>query len=933
MQKRFCVKVISVVCSLRALACGIVLLMFTGTPAAELTGLPPLRHVPKPAYAGLERRARSQPTVPEEAKEIPFVETAPEPVLTGQEKARGFVLFQRPITEAVHPNTRPLPQERIEGLVAFGTPGEFEPVTFALFPVRPLKNLKVRVSPLKSGAEEIPASSVDVRMATYWNIGFPSYTTVNTYRRVAELLERVTAHSSPAGECQWYWLTVQVPSGTKPGLYRGTVTVWDDGFGEALEIPLAFRVLGFRLQKDPAKHFSAYFYARNKTLYRGRDEAFIRKAADKDYQAMVNFGFDMLPTFYLGCEEGKRLVLAEAGELDRMLAKGLKGPVPVTADNAIARIYRDTTPGSKRESHWRISPLPPPEFYERVTELFRAFEQERKAKGWPEFICCPIDEVDPACKEFGVKVYAAVKTAGLRTYATKDPVGADAADYAPHLDIWCSQPYSVPYERIVSQDRHEFWCYPNHNAGEIKDRRTMCKGGRMTYGFGLWRSGYTTLIPWHWCWTAGPDPFDYLRGRHSGCGQRVDDEGEVMPAIYWMCFREGYDDARYLYTLQQAVVEREESKDQACLAAVAEGRRLLQETWDAIHVQPRYLAEGMWPSEEFNAVRWRLAQQTQRLLEFPAVKKAVAPSVLIATTTRPKPTVEASPYDAAQRAGTLEKLDLGAGFRDWRNGTAEGEALIVTTPRGLQMQWTVTIDHQKDGGEGGKYPVGWPRVAREFKSGELDMSQYDTLEFRIWVDSNRDEVADDHTRIGVVIASHETKGTIYETTVDLGDQQRAWVPLRVPVRQIIAKAANPQPWKSISRVQLYVSEHNYAHGTRLVFGVGEVSLLRLTAPTIATIEAPRHILLPDSSLGFDLDVLGTTAVAKGSHVVLARLEASDGRTNAEARQDLAEPRRVALSLQGVEPGDYTLRVRIVDAAGKECSQAKQPVTLHPGPLY
>jgi hypothetical protein len=175
--------------------------------------------------------------------------------------------------------------------------------------------------------------------------------------------------------------------------------------------------------------------------------------------------------------------------------------------------------------------MPPPAFYERVTELFRAFEAERKAKGWPEFVCCPIDEVDASCKEFGVKVYAALKAAGVRTYATKDPSGADAADYAPYLDVWCSQPYSVPFDRIVSQTRYEYWCYPNHNAGEIKDRRTMCKGGRMTYGFGLWRSGYTTLIPWHWCWPSEPDPFDYLRGRYSGCGQRVDDEGEVIPAV------------------------------------------------------------------------------------------------------------------------------------------------------------------------------------------------------------------------------------------------------------------------------------------------------------------------------------------------------------------------------------------------------------------
>jgi hypothetical protein len=916
------------------LLCSIVLLVAGVAGAAAPLKLPKLRLGSKPVDGALERQARLQPTVPDGAKEAPFVETAVEPVLTGPEKERGYLLFQRPITESVYPNTRPLSDERIESLVAFATPGEFEPVTLALYPVRPLQNLKVRVSPLTNSSGEIPASRVDVRLATYWNIGFPSYTTVNTYRRVPELLERVTVHSSPAGECQWYWLTIHVPDGAKPGLYRGTVTVWDDGFGQALEIPLALRVLGFRLQKDPRKHFSTYFYARNKVLYRGRDEGFIRKAADKDYQAMIDFGLDMLPTFYLGCEDGKRMVLAESGELDRMLATGLKGPVPVTADGAIARIYRDTTPGGMHENHWRINPLPV--FYERITELFRAFEVERKARGWPEFICCPIDEVDPSCKEFGVKVYAAVKAAGLRTYATKDPIGADAADYAGYLDIWCSQPYSVPYERIVAQGRHEFWCYPNHNAGEVKDRRTMCKGGRMTYGFGLWRSGYTTLIPWHWCWTAGPDPFDYLRGRNSGCGQRVDDDGEVMPAIYWECFREGYDDGRYLYTLQQVIVEREQSKNPACLAAVAEGRRLLQETWDAIRVQPKYLADGMWPSEEFDAVRWRLAVQTARLIEFPAAGKAIAPSVLVVAPAGRKP-AEISPYETAKRAGTLETFDLGGGFDGWKNGTAEGKTEITGMARragNIGLRWTVTIDHQHDGGEGGKYPVGWPRVAREFKPGELDLSGYDTLEFWIRIDSSRDEVADDHTPVGVVISSHDKKSALYETTVDLGGEQRVWLPLRLPVKQMMAKAAaGAEPWKSISRVQLYVSEHNYAHGTRLVFDVGEVSLLRLTAPVITGVDVPRHLLLPSRTLAFGFDVLGTGSVVQGSHTVACSLEAADGAARAEAQQDLTQPHRMTLATPGIKAGDYTLRLKIRDAAGKTCSESARPVTMHAGPLY
>ena len=77
----------------------------------------------------------------------------------------------------------------MEALVAFATPGEFEPVTFALYPVRPLENLKVRATSLRSASAEISSARIEVRLATYWNIGFPSYTTVSTYRRTPELLQ------------------------------------------------------------------------------------------------------------------------------------------------------------------------------------------------------------------------------------------------------------------------------------------------------------------------------------------------------------------------------------------------------------------------------------------------------------------------------------------------------------------------------------------------------------------------------------------------------------------------------------------------------------------------------------------------------------------------------------------------------------------------
>ena len=757
-----------------------------------------------------------------------------------------------------------------------------------------------------------------------------------TYRRTPELLERVTVHSSPASECQRYWLQVHVPEDTAPGLYRGTVSVWDDGFEQAVQIPVALRVLAFQLNRDPAKHYSTYYYLRNRTQYAGKPDSFIQTATSNEYRAMVAYGQSMIPTLYLRSDDGETIYLPYPEELDRMLEAGLSGPVPVTADSVISRFYRATTPDGERGSHWNISKMPPPEFYEKLTAAFQAFESERKAKGWPEFICCPIDEVAAERAEFGAKVYAAVKSAGIRTYATKDPTAADADAYRPFIDIWCSQPYSVPYEKIVAQQRYEYWCYPNHNAGEIKDRRVMCKGGRMTYGFGFWRSGYTTLIPWNWNWTPGDDQFDYLRGSHSGCGQRIDEDGEVIPAIYWDCFREGNDDARYIYTLQQAVFQREGSPDAACRRAVDRARSLLQSTWDAIDVQQKYLADGMWPSEEFNSRRWLLAQAIADLLQYPAVRTDAAPSVLV-TNPSPQPAqADASVIDKALQTGNVQSIDLGEDFKAWSNGTQEG-AIEMTDAAGAEpkkiLLWRVHVDHETDGGEGGQYPVGWPRVARSFRAGELDLSDYDYLSLLVRVDSNRDEVADDSTRLGLSISSHGQPRRLFETRVDLGDRQRQWIPLQFSVRDLIDQAgAGLAPWQSVSRLQLHIAESDYAHGTQLTFAVRDVKLLRFTSPVIQQVNAPEYIMLPRTRLPVSIDIVGTRSVREGSHTITVSLTSADGRVYAQQQQDLSEGHIVLLDTSMLPPGQHRLNLTITAANGTTCSQEEQSIEAIDGPL-
>ncbi|MGI6456354.1 MAG: hypothetical protein ACOX5R_12140 [bacterium] len=906
-----------------------------GTKAAIPAASPQIQFAPKPAHTEPERRVRSQPSVPEQYREMPFSESAPEPELTDMEKQMGYMLFQRPIMEPVHPNTKPLSHERLAGLTAFGTPGEFEPVTFSVYPVRNLENFRVQVSPLKSSEDTIETSDITVRLLTYWNIGYPRYTSRETYRRLPELLERVTVHSSPKGECQRWWLQIHVPEDASPGMYTGKVTVWDDGFDQAVEIPLAFQVLGFQLKSDPAKHYSSYYYVKNSVQYRGKDEDFIRKATANEYQAMVDYGLDMLPTFYLQLDdENERIQFRHEDELQRMLSAGMKGPLPVTADNAIGRIYQNTTPGGKRENHWQVSKMPPPEFYEKVTALFKTFREECLEKGFPEIICCPIDEVAASHQEFGWRVYKAVHDAGIRTYATKNPLSADAEAYRPYIDIWCSQPYSIPYEKITAQDRYEYWCYPNHNAGEIKDRRVMCKGGRMTYGFGFWKSGYTTLIPWNWNWTPAPDQFDYLRGSHSGCGQRIGEDGEVIPAVYWDCFREGRDDARYIYTLQQAIVERESSNDPACLKLVREGKSLLQETWDAINVQQRYLDEGMWHSEEFNARRWRIALMIAALLEYPPVDDAVAPSVLVDRITPAAEAEDVTIIDKALQQNLVEIQSIP--LSRWRSGTKEG-TLQVTSAAGQKekegLRWHIQIDHQNDGGEGGQYPVGWPRILRDFRENELDMSLFDYLDIAVRVDSDRDEVSDDRTPLTVIIRSHQQDRNLFQREVDLGDIQQTWIPVRFPVQEMVNSAgAGLESWTSISRIQLSISEEDYSHETDITFDISSIQLLRFTSPMLSRLDMPRYVMLPCAAVPVSFDAAGMSSVQPGSHQVVANLLDEQGKSKVQIRQDLAESRTLVIDTSKIVPGQYTLSVVIENAEGQRCSEIQGTFEGLAGPL-
>jgi len=875
---------------------------------------------PNPVAGG----PRLQATVPAGFKEVPFQDAAPLPAPTAEENARGYLLFTRSINQPIYSASKPLDSERVEALSAFATPGEYEPVQFAVHPLRDMKDFRVTVSELKGAGGAIAAADLDLRLVTEWNIRFPLYTS-KTYQRMPELMEAVTAHSFAKGQNQRYWLRIHVPSNAAPGLYRGAFTLSEGASTKTVALPFSLRVMPFQLRRDPAKRYSAYFDGPDRQ-YGEIPDALLDKAMDNELDAMRAYGIDMFPTLPIRSVKDKDgsivLSLSQPAFVDRMVRHGFQGPIPILG--GIWPFYNKHVPTGKIGSHWAIDTQPSDDaIYKEIESAFRKFRLDYAGKGWPEFICCPLDEVAPESALFAAKVNAAIRASGMKTYITKDPTAVDAPLFRKldAVDAWCSQPFAMPFEKILADKRCEYWSYPNHNAGELKDRVIMQKGGRVTYGFGLWRSGYTTLIPWHWRWFPDrDDSFDYLRHPTvSGCGNRMDEQGHVIPAVYWECFREGYDDARYLYTLQQAIVEREGAVDEKCRASVAAARELLQKIWDSTTPQEKYLSMNLWPDDQFAAMRWRLATATQELLRFPAVRKVAAPSVLVDT--KKPPVSKPDALALAEKAGLVESRDLGGdAYSEWKAVNTEVATQLIPSegaPSHPLLRMTVKVDYKTDGGgENGKYPIGWPRIRREFAPEAMGLSDCDFLLFHVRVDSDRDEVADDSTPFIVAVQSH-VDGVKIDIPLDLGDRQRVWLPMRIPIRDLILRSGrDASMWRTLKALQFVVSESHYRDGTRLQFDLDQVRLVKLTQPVLESVECADTLVLPMKTLDIRLVGMGLSGEPGDARYQYALAVSAQGKVIAQKKGPLGEGLRTALDVSGLALGAYSLETSILDRSGK-----------------
>ena len=536
-------------------------------------------------------------------QKVAHVPEEPPPVATAEDREAGYILFAPNYLRRIFPNSVPLAHERGETVSLAASPGEYEPLTVAVYPLEDLARCRVRVTDLLGpGGMRMGGDCVDVRTVRHLRQipGQKGSEYAKQYMIVPELLEATATTELEARKTQQWWITVRVPRNATPGEYAGDVMV-ESGKGPVRRMGLRLRVLSVRLELCEDYQFGMYWEPGRSGEETASEEPLLAELRDMREHGMNSVALSAPASMSRG--EGARYgfdLETVTRTLELLRQEGLTQPIP-----------------------W-AHPFPPVDTDFGSDEHLRqvkAFVEHAKghfaARNLPEILWYPRDEAwsDPRKEEARVLYEAVKQVPGSRTYGT---VRRDTAEYLDSwLDVRChtvslSGGFDDRKLRAAAEAAGDrFWWYTN-SCREYPDVV------RFKAGFFFWKTGATGQFYWAYYYPQG-NPYDDLDGidwcvAYPGDGRRI-------PTIEWEALREGIDDFRYVYTLELAIAKARAKGSAEAASAVEEAGRLLDELRDDVvsdleeyeRRELNFHTDSIWPPEKYDDWRNRIARMIVRL--------------------------------------------------------------------------------------------------------------------------------------------------------------------------------------------------------------------------------------------------------------------------------------------------------------------------------
>ncbi len=518
-----------------------------------------------------------------------------------KEIQNGFIVSFWPSYLPVYPNSVPAQERQNFPIWSFGTPGELEPVCFVLCPLRnDVSIVSASITDLKKDSRtKIPNSFLTLRVATY-RAHRTLWATRKEYEWVPELLEKFKAPLR-IDETKFFWLTVNVPEKSEPGLYRGSV-IFETSEFRTVKVPIMFVVLPFNLPEESRKIFGFHYldplyilsHPDINRLYRERQTlSRLEELLQRDLVDMKKHGISSI------CNPGFRLRISKKGDqieytlpvelIEKMIQSGVIkhsffGITPMIED--ICAITGDPVP------HPRGSQEIPPPFSNEFNRIYvngiKFIQQTAQERKWPEILFYVVDEpCDPERQEIARRLCNLVhQVPGARTLVTgRLGEGYLNEDLVKLIDvIKFSGPESVPDQPELQKGN---WFYPNDVAAASGSYSSV----RFLVGFGFWFSQLVGVAPWRYNNIVGSPDTD-LDGNMSDFFLTYPVADENIPTLRWENWREGFDDCRYMTLLENKI---QKGKTSNVPVAEKAARQAEQEIADIKSIVPtlNQFASGM----------------------------------------------------------------------------------------------------------------------------------------------------------------------------------------------------------------------------------------------------------------------------------------------------------------------------------------------------
>jgi hypothetical protein len=506
---------------------------------------------------------------------------------------QGYVLFARNFQRNVYPWTIPADSERINTLKVKMSRNDFEPVTFGIYPIRNLGNVKVSVSDLTSlSGKTIPSENVLIQVARIMKIRTGEG---SNYSLIPRLLDRSDHTEIPLAYTTRFWLTVHADSFAIPGIYKGSIQIIAE-YENAKAIPFTIEVLPVTLEPVPDIDYSMllsyeFFEMENKEWSPSQKNQIYQDGVNsfKDY---LNHGMSTVvvssPYYFQWNKNGTpqmdhfNAIIRAAKEV------GITRPVFWYFGHYV-QAAKGQHPGNIRLYDPKIHP----KRARLLTET--ALKTDSELHG-PQVCFMPIDEPRIALRQkITLELFREIKKVpGVKIMCTTN-IGGGLLDI--ENDSQVDRISLGPGEKVRNSVR-KVWEY-NNSAIQCLN---PCYS-RYIYGYYAWRQDLDGMNSWGPGTTENSrgNPYEDLDHEYSDYAITYPHAGGPQATPNWEALREGIDDIRYVYQLEKLCISKAgKNPDQ-----VAEAEKFLDGIRGMCDFDDRSIINeyGNWTPERFDSLR------------------------------------------------------------------------------------------------------------------------------------------------------------------------------------------------------------------------------------------------------------------------------------------------------------------------------------------